>query len=71
MRFLSREDVKKLTLYSHTHRLRMETAGTFPKRKKLGNGPRSRAGYVAEEVYEWMRSKGYPIPEETNDNSSK
>ena len=71
MRFLSREEVKKLTLYSHTHRLRMEHDGTFPKLKKLGNGLRGRVGYVDVEVYEWMRRKGYPVPVETKDHSSE
>ena len=71
MRFLSREEVKRLTLYSHVHRSRLEEKGLFPKRVRLGNGPRCRVGYPDVLVYKWMSSKGFPPPEETDDNSSE
>lgn len=71
MRFLSRNKVKELTIYSHTHRARLEAAGLFPNRRRLGNGPRSRVGYPDCEIYEWMRSKGYPVPVEANGQSSE
>jgi len=56
-RFLSKDEVKRLTLYSHTHRARLEDAGKFPKRVRLGNGPRSRVGYYEHEILEWMKQK--------------
>jgi prophage regulatory protein len=56
-RFLSKKEVKLLTLYSHTHRARLEDSGKFPKRVRLGNGPRSRVGYVESEITEWIERK--------------
>jgi len=53
-RFLSKNEVKQLTLYSHAHRARLEDAGKFPKRVRLGSGPRSRVGYVESEIMEWI-----------------
>ncbi len=69
MRFLSKKEVKRLTLYSDSHRARLEDAGTFPRRKSLGNGPRCRVGYADVEVYEWMRSKGFPVPDTPTDDT--
>ena len=71
MRFLSREEVKRRTLYSHVHRGRLEEKGLFPKRIRLGNGPRCRVGYPEELIDQWMLGKGYPLPEETDDKSSE
>lgn len=71
MRFMSIKEVSKTVLYSRTHITRMVSAGTFPKPKPLGNGPRCRKGYVDVEVLAWMKSKGYPIPDETNGTSSE
>jgi predicted DNA-binding transcriptional regulator AlpA len=45
MRFLSKKEVKALTLYSDAHRARFEEAGPFPKRVRLGNGRYARVGY--------------------------
>jgi prophage regulatory protein len=56
-RFLSKNEVKLRTLYSHAHRGRLEDAGKFPKRVRLGNGPRSRVGYVESEITEWIERK--------------
>ena len=57
MRFLSKKEVKQLILYSYAHTARLEEAGQFPKRVRLGNGPRSRVGYVESEVLDWMQAK--------------
>jgi prophage regulatory protein len=57
MRFLSKKEVKRLTLYSDAHRARLEEAGQFPKRVRLGNGRYARVGYVESEVLEWCEAK--------------
>lgn len=57
MRFLSKKEVKVLTLYSDAHRSRLEEAGNFPRRVRLGNGRYARVGYVEAEIVGWMESK--------------
>ncbi len=57
MRFLSQKQVRALVLYSRAHLRRLEEAGSFPKRVRLGNGPRSRIGWIEDEIIDWMRVK--------------
>ena len=57
MRFLSKRQVRELVLYSYAHIQRLEDAGTFPKRIRLGNGPRSRVGWLESEILEWMQQR--------------
>ena len=57
MRFLSKKETKRLTLYSDAHRTRLEEAGRFPKRVRLGNGRYCRVGYIESEVLEWMEAR--------------
>lgn len=57
MRFLSKKEVKALTLYSDAHRARLEDAGSFPRRVRLGEGRYCRVGYVESEVHEWMQQQ--------------
>ena len=57
MRFLSKKEVKALTLYSDAHRTRLEDAGRFPKRVRLGIGRYCRVGYVESEVIEWIQAQ--------------
>ena len=52
MRMLSKRQVKELVLYSPQHIARLELAGQFPKRVKLGN---SRVGWIEAEVLEWLQ----------------
>ena len=47
MRILSKREVKGLVLYSRQHVARLEKAGLFPKRVKLGP---NRVGWVESEV---------------------
>lgn len=54
MRFLSKRQVKELVTYSFAHTARLEAAGQFPKRVRLGTG---RVAYVEGEVLEWMASR--------------
>ena len=52
MKLLSKRQLKELVLYSHQHIARLEKAGEFPKRVKLGN---NRVGWIEEEVLDWLQ----------------
>ena len=54
MRIIDWKVLKTLIPYSRQHIARLEQAGRFPKRVRLGNGPRSRCGWVYDEVQEWI-----------------
>lgn len=61
-RLLSKRAVKELVLYSYAHIDRMETDPKyahygFPKRVRLGNGPRSRCGWVEQEILDWLQKR--------------
>jgi prophage regulatory protein len=43
--------------YSRTHVSRKETAGEFPRRLRLGNGPRSRCVWRKAEIEAWIAEK--------------
>jgi prophage regulatory protein len=50
-KMLSKRQVKELVLYSPQHIARLEAAGQFPKRVKLGA---NRVGWIEEEVLAWL-----------------
>jgi prophage regulatory protein len=52
MRILSKHQVKELVLYSPQHIARLEAAGKFPKRIRLGQ---NRVGWIEDEVREWLQ----------------
>jgi prophage regulatory protein len=54
MRLLSKKQVREVVLYAPAHIDRLEKAGRFPKRVRLGPG---RVGWVEDEVMEWLRVK--------------
>ena len=54
MRLLSKRQVKELALYSSQHIARLEKAGQFPKRVKLGP---NRVSWVESEVLEWLEER--------------
>jgi prophage regulatory protein len=54
MRLLSKKQVKNMVLYSLTHIDRLEKAGKFPKKVRLGV---NRIGYVESEVIEWLEER--------------
>ena len=54
MRMLSKRQLKELVLYSPQHIARLEAAGQFPLRVKLGN---NRVGWVESEVRDWLQTK--------------
>ncbi len=51
MRLLSKRQVKEMVLYSPQHIARLEAAGKFPKRVKLGP---NRVGWVESEIVDWL-----------------
>ena len=55
MRLLSKRQLKELVLYCPQHIQRLENANRFPRRVRLGNGPRSRVGWIESEVTEWLQ----------------
>ncbi|WP_413895448.1 helix-turn-helix transcriptional regulator [Rhodoferax sp.] len=54
---LSKKQLKEFVLYSPQHVQRLENAGQFPKRVRLGNGPRSRVGWIKQEVLDWLQKR--------------
>ena len=50
-RILSKKDLKLVIPYSSTHIARLEAAGRFPKRLRLGVG---RVGWLESEVTSWQ-----------------
>ena len=57
MRLLSKRQLKELVLYCPQHIQRLENANRFPRRVRLGNGPRSRVGWIESEVMEWLQKR--------------
>ena len=56
-RLLSKKQVKELVLYSHQHIQRLEHAGQFPKRVRLGYFRGSRVGWIESEVRNWLQDR--------------
>lgn len=54
MRILSKRQLKELVLYSSQHIARLERAGSFPKRVKLGP---CRVGWIENEVLDWLHKR--------------
>ena len=54
MRLLSKRQVREMVLFSPQHLDRLEKAGKFPKRVRVGQ---NRVGWVYEEVENWLKQK--------------
>ncbi len=54
MRILSKRQLKELVLYSPQHIARLEKAGNFPLRVKLGQ---ARVGWIESEVLDWLQER--------------
>ncbi len=53
-KLLTQKQVMAIVPYSHTHIWRLERAGKFPQRLKLGP---NRVGWLAEEIEAWVQDK--------------
>jgi prophage regulatory protein len=56
-RLVGKKELRTLVLYSDAHIARLELADQFPKRVRLGNGPRCRVGWWHSEVMAWLQQK--------------
>lgn len=54
MKVLSKQQVREKVLYSPAHIARLEAAGQFPKRVRLGT---ARVGWLETEVDDWLRQR--------------
>lgn len=54
MRILSKRQLRELVLYSPQHIARLEAAGKFPKRIRLGE---CRVGWIEGEVLDWLQER--------------
>ena len=54
MRILSKRQLRELVLYSPQHIARLEKAGKFPLRVKLGQ---ARVGWIESEVLAWLQER--------------
>ena len=54
MKLLSKRQLKEKVLYSPQHIARLEKAGKFPPRVRIGP---NRVGWVESEVEEWIRQR--------------
>jgi prophage regulatory protein len=54
MRLLSKRQIREMVLYSPQHIARLEKAGQFPKRVRLGA---NRVGWVEREVLDWLEER--------------
>lgn len=57
VRLISKKQLKLLVLYSPQHIQRMEHAGQFPRRVRLGTHRGSRVGWIESEVMAWLQER--------------
>ena len=57
MQLISKRQLLEIVPFSHTHILRLENDGKFPKRVKPFGGRNGKAFWVGEEVDAWIRSQ--------------
>lgn len=54
MKLLTKKEVRDRVCYSPQHIARLEKAGKFPKRVRLGP---NRVGYLETEIDDWIRDR--------------
>ena len=54
-RLISKKDLKQFVVYSPQHIARLEKAGQFPKRVRLGPHRSSRVGWLESEIAAWQK----------------
>jgi len=57
MRIIDWKQLKSMQPYSRQHIARLEAQNRFPRRVRLGNGPRTRCGWVHDEVTAWLEER--------------
>lgn len=68
LRILTMHEVCELTHYSRTHIYRLEKAGQFPRRLKMGPG---RIGFRRSDYEKWFHSRPFaPKPPDDPDDGS-
>ncbi len=67
MRIIPWKELRSRVPYSRQHIPRLEGAGKFPKRVRLGDGPRSRVGWIESEIDEWIARRIHRRDEPTAD----
>jgi prophage regulatory protein len=67
---IGKKELRQLILYSSAHVSRMEKDGRFPKRLRLGSGPRARVGWLRQEVEGWIDDRLAERDERTPDQLS-
>ena len=54
MKLLTKKEVRDRVCYSPQHIARLEKAGLFPKRVRLGQ---NRVGWVEDEINQWIEAR--------------
>jgi prophage regulatory protein len=54
IRVLDRKELRDMVPYSYQHILRLEKAGRFPRRVRLGA---ARVGWILDEVVAWIEAR--------------
>lgn len=65
MRFLTMKEVSTLATYTPQHVYRLERAGKFPRRVRIGP---NRVGWRMADVLEWMASRPVVLPPPADPN---
>ena len=54
MKLLSKKAVRERVLFSYAHIARLEAAGKFPKRVRIGE---NRVGWLESEIEDWIKAR--------------
>ena len=57
MRIILWKELRSRIPYSRQHIARLEEQGKFPKRVRLGDGPRGRVGWLESEIVGWLNGR--------------
>jgi prophage regulatory protein len=66
-RIITWKELRRVVPYCRQHIARLEAAGLFPKRLRLGNGPRGRVGWLEAEVVNWQQKRIHERDNPTED----
>ena len=57
MKILSKKELRSLVPYSGQHIARLEKAGRFPRRIRLGTGVSGRVGWLLSDIEAWVAER--------------